>query len=75
MAIASVFRSGHLRRGSAKVFLIQEFDAEDAVLVTGCHRGPLWVYGPFDANDLTVRIIQRRHVGKGKVAGNLAVAA
>src|SRR5215472_1736841 len=56
---------------SAKLLLIQEFDAEDAVLVAGCHRRPMWVYGPFDANSLTVRIVQRGYVSEGNVAGNL----
>src|SRR5579864_1760166 len=58
-------------RRLVQLFLIKKVDTENTVLVSHRHRRPLRVQGPFDANGLSVRGIQRRHIRKGQVAGDL----
>jgi hypothetical protein len=71
--ITSGARSFHVKSqlDSTKLLLVREFYAEDPVLVSRSYGRPLWVQCPLDANDLSIWIIQSRHVGERDVIGNL----
>ena len=54
-----------------KLPLVKEFDAEDAVLVPGCGRRPLWADREFSTDGLRTGIIQSGRIGQGQTRGHL----
>src|SRR5438105_210745 len=51
--------------------LIEEVDAEDAILIAVCHGCPLRAECPFDPDDLSIRIVQRRGVSERQILRDL----
>src|SRR5712691_11785783 len=56
---------------STELFLIKEIEAENPILVAHGNSRPPGVERPLGANDLRIRIVQRRHISEGEVARDL----
>ncbi len=60
-----------VNHGSAELFLIEEIEAENPVLVAHGNRRPPGVERPLGANNLRIWIVQRRDVGEREVVCDL----
>src|ERR1041384_2015629 len=68
---ASTSRNTYPAGTSAKLFLIEQVDAEHSVLIPIRDGRPFRSKRPFDPNDLRIRIVERSHISESKIGRDL----